>query len=172
MKFHSAFCSDRHQDCTRVLLYFCTQSFLLLYVRSGCERFLTSDQIFKSTFFSRSFLFTGGSRDRLIGFTKVIVSGKHTVALLYILYSTVPGYILWYRYFPLCLTLITVSQLIKCFKLPGTQEATTRVYALPWGLKAICHDALEPIRAGPKVRGPNEVFAKNKNVATFSRKIS
>ena len=45
-------------------------------------------------------------------------------------------------------------------------KATTRVYAHEWGIKAICHDALEPIRAG----GPNEVFAKKKNVATFSRK--
>jgi hypothetical protein len=56
------------------------------------------------------------------------------------------------------------------------------MYSHSWGLKAICHDALEPIRAGgeapealggpPEVRGPNEVLQKIKNVATFSRKIS
>ena len=63
-----------------------------------------------------------------------------------------------------------------------TLETTTRVYVHRWGLKAICHDALEPSApvgaapeapgAPPEVRGPNEVLQKIKNVATFSRKIS
>ena len=63
-----------------------------------------------------------------------------------------------------------------------TPEATTHVYLHLWGLKAICHDALEPIRAGGRgPRGPGgppggpraeRSFAKIKNVATFSRKIS
>ena len=36
-----------------------------------------------------------------------------------------------------------------------TLETTTRVYIQLWGPKAICHDALEPIRAGGRgPRGP------------------
>jgi hypothetical protein len=36
-----------------------------------------------------------------------------------------------------------------------TQETTNRVNSHSWGLKAICHDALEPIRAGGRgPRGP------------------
>ena len=61
------------------------------------------------------------------------------------------------------------------------------VYAHVWGPKTTCHDALEQVCVGgrvrggprrayagapPEVRGPNEVLQKIKNVATFSRKIS
>ena len=55
-----------------------------------------------------------------------------------------------------------------------TPEATTHVYLHLWGLKAICHDALEPIHAGGRgPRGPRGApegpraersFAKNKKM--------
>ena len=61
-----------------------------------------------------------------------------------------------------------------------TQETTTRVYSHPWGLKAICHDALEPIRAGGRgPRGPGgppggpraeRSFAKNKKCCNIFQK--
>ena len=55
-----------------------------------------------------------------------------------------------------------------------TQKGTTHVYSHSWGLKAICHDALEPIRTGGRgPRGPRGApegpraersFAKNKKM--------
>ena len=61
-----------------------------------------------------------------------------------------------------------------------TPEATTHVYLHLWGLKAICHDALEPIHAGG--RGPGgprgapegpraeRSFAKNKKCCNIFQK--
>ena len=61
-----------------------------------------------------------------------------------------------------------------------TQEGTTHVYSHSWGLKAICHDALEPIHAGGRgPRGPRGApegpraersFAKNKKCCNIFQK--
>ena len=61
-----------------------------------------------------------------------------------------------------------------------TPEATTHVYLHLWGLKAICHDALEPIHAGGRgPRGPRGApegpraersFAKNKKCCNIFQK--
>ena len=61
-----------------------------------------------------------------------------------------------------------------------TQEAATRVYSHLRDLKAICHDALEPIRAGGRgPRGPGgppggpraeRSFAKNKKCCNIFQK--
>ena len=65
-------------------------------------------------------------------------------------------------------------------KILRTPEATTHVYFHLWGLKAICHDALEPIRAGGRgPRGPGgppggpraeRSFAKNKKCCNIFQK--